>query len=46
MARSMGLYAEGAITRCEDLGPALRRAVKAVREQRQSALVDVITQNR
>jgi thiamine pyrophosphate-dependent acetolactate synthase large subunit-like protein len=46
MARSMGLYAEGAITRCEDLGPALQRAVKAVLEQRQSALVDVLTQNR
>lgn len=46
MARSMGLYAEGPIERCEDLGPALRRAVKAVREQRQSALVDVLTQNR
>jgi thiamine pyrophosphate-dependent acetolactate synthase large subunit-like protein len=46
MARAMGLYAEGAITRCEDLEPALRRAVKAVREQGQSALVDVITQNR
>ncbi len=46
MARSMGVYAEGPITRSEDLEPALRRALDAVKTQRQPALVDVITQNR
>ena len=46
MARSMGVYAEGPITRSEDLEPALRRALDAVKNLRQPALVDVITQNR
>ena len=46
MARSMGVFAEGPITRGEDLGPALRRAVDAVKTRRQPALIDVITQNR
>lgn len=46
MARSMGVVAEGPITRSEDLEPALRRAVDAVKNGRQPALVDVVTQNR
>lgn len=46
MARSMGVYAEGPITRSEDLEPASRRALDAVKNLRQPALVDVITQNR
>jgi thiamine pyrophosphate-dependent acetolactate synthase large subunit-like protein len=45
MARSMSVFAEGPITRCEDLAPALRRALEVVK-QGQPALVDVITQNR
>jgi thiamine pyrophosphate-dependent acetolactate synthase large subunit-like protein len=46
MARSMSVFAEGPITRSEDLEPALRRALGAVKNGRQPALVDVITQNR
>ncbi|OIQ94198.1 benzoylformate decarboxylase [mine drainage metagenome] len=46
MARAMGIYAEGPISRSEDLGPALRRALDAVKSGRQPALIDVITQNR
>jgi len=46
MARSMGVFAEGPVTRGEDLEPALRRAVDAVKNGRQPALVDVVTQNR
>lgn len=45
MARSMGIYAEGPITRSDELEAALRRALEAVKNG-QSALVDVITQNR
>jgi thiamine pyrophosphate-dependent acetolactate synthase large subunit-like protein len=45
MARSMSVFAEGPITRCDDLAPALRRALEVVK-QGQPALVDVITQNR
>ncbi len=46
MARSMGAYGEGPITRSEDLEPALRRALDAVKTKRQPAVVDVVTQNR
>ena len=46
MARSMGVYAEGPITHSDELAPALRRALDAVKSRRQPALVDVITQNR
>lgn len=46
MARSMGVFAEGPITRSKDLEPALRRALDAVKNGRQPALIDVITQNR
>jgi thiamine pyrophosphate-dependent acetolactate synthase large subunit-like protein len=45
LAQSMGLFAEGAITDPKDLGPALRRAIAAVKRG-QPALVDVVTQPR
>jgi len=46
MAQSMGAYAEGPILRAEDLEPALRRALHAVKVERRPAMIDVITQNR
>ncbi|MDB5990408.1 MAG: thiamine pyrophosphate enzyme-like TPP-binding protein [Herbaspirillum sp.] len=45
MARSMGVHAEGVITRTEDIEAALRRAI-AVVKQGQPALIDIFTQNR
>ena len=45
MARSMGVFAEGPVTRSEDLAPALLRALEVVK-QGKPALVDVLTQNR
>jgi thiamine pyrophosphate-dependent acetolactate synthase large subunit-like protein len=45
LGRSMGLYAEGAITNPNELGPALRRAIERV-ERGETALVDVVTQPR
>ena len=45
MAQSMGLYAEGPITNPKDLGPALRRAIAAVKRG-EPALLDVVTQPR
>jgi acetolactate synthase-1/2/3 large subunit len=45
MAQSMGLFAEGPITNPKDLGPAIRRAVAAVKRG-EPALVDVVTQPR
>lgn len=45
LARAMGWYAEGPIDRCEDIQPALRRAIARVRAG-QPALVDTITQRR
>ena len=45
LAQSMGLYAEGPLTDPKDLGPALRRAIAAVKRG-QPALVDVVTQPR
>lgn len=46
MARSMGVYGEGPILRVEDIEPALRRALHAVKVEGRPALVDVVTQNR
>ncbi|MBI2954806.1 MAG: thiamine pyrophosphate-binding protein [Chloroflexi bacterium] len=43
LARSFGLYAEGPIERPDDIGPALRRAVAAIKERQTAALVDVVT---
>jgi len=45
MARSMGVYAEGPITKPGDIAPALKRALAVVRKG-QPALVDVITDPR
>jgi thiamine pyrophosphate-dependent acetolactate synthase large subunit-like protein len=45
LAQGLGLYAEGPITDPKDLGPALRRAVAAVKRG-EPALVDVVTQPR
>ncbi len=46
MARSFGIHAEGPIEDPADLRPALTRAVRHVKREKQPALVDVITQSR
>jgi thiamine pyrophosphate-dependent acetolactate synthase large subunit-like protein len=45
LAQSMGLYAEGPIVNPNDLGPAIRRAIAAVKRG-QPALIDAVTQPR
>jgi thiamine pyrophosphate-dependent acetolactate synthase large subunit-like protein len=45
LAQSMGLYAEGPIADPKDLGPAIKRAIAAVKRG-EPALVDVVTQPR
>ena len=45
LAQSMGLYAEGPITSPNDLGPAIKRAIAAVKRG-EPALIDVVTQPR
>lgn len=45
MAKSMGVHAEGVITRTEDIAPALRRAIAVVKAGK-PALIDIFTQNR
>ncbi len=45
MSQGLGVYADGPITDPKDLGPALRRAVAAVKRG-EPALVDVVTQAR
>ncbi len=45
LAQSMGLYAEGPITDPKNLGPAIKRAIAAVKRG-EPALVDVVTQPR
>jgi len=45
LAQGLGVYADGPITDPKDLGPALRRAVAAVKRG-EPALVDVVTQAR
>jgi len=45
MAQSMGWYGEGPITDPKDLGPAIKRALAAVKRG-EPALVDVVTQPR
>lgn len=45
LAESMGCYGEGPITKPEDVGPAVKRALAEVKKGR-VALVDVITQHR
>ncbi len=44
LARSFGLYAEGPVESPHDLRPALERAINIVKNKRQAALVDVVTQ--
>ena len=46
LARSFGLYAEGPVEEPRDLRPALERAVRHVRQAREPALVDIVTQPR
>ena len=46
LARSFGIHAEGPIEDPADLRPALTRAVRYVKREKQPALVDVITQSR
>ncbi len=43
LARSLGIHAEGPIEKLSDLKPALKRAIKAIKDGNQPALVDVIT---
>ena len=45
LAQSMGVYAEGPITDPKDLGPAIKRAITAVKRG-EPALVDTVTQPR
>ncbi|MEQ5842969.1 thiamine pyrophosphate-binding protein [Paraburkholderia acidicola] len=45
MAQSMGVWAEGPVSRPEDLGPALARALTIVKRG-EPALIDVVTQPR
>jgi benzoylformate decarboxylase/acetolactate synthase-1/2/3 large subunit len=45
LAQSMGWYAEGPISDPKDLGPAIRRAVDAVKRG-EPALLDTVTQPR
>ncbi|MBI2979671.1 MAG: thiamine pyrophosphate-binding protein [Chloroflexi bacterium] len=44
LARSFGLYGVGPIENPDDLLPALKKAVRIVRDKKQLALVDVVTQ--
>jgi thiamine pyrophosphate-dependent acetolactate synthase large subunit-like protein len=43
IAQGFGVHAEGPIERVEAVGPALRRALKVVKDEGRPALVDVIT---
>ncbi len=45
VARGMGVYGEGPITDPEDLGPALARAIAAVKTG-ETAVIDVVTDPR
>ena len=44
IAQGFGVYAEGPIAEPNKLGPALKRALKVVKEDQLPALVDVVTQ--
>ena len=46
LARSFGLYGEGPLEDPDDLRPALERAIRIVKESKQPALIDVVTQSR
>jgi thiamine pyrophosphate-dependent acetolactate synthase large subunit-like protein len=43
IAQGFGIHAEGPIDTVEALGPALRRALRIVKDERRPALVDVLT---
>jgi thiamine pyrophosphate-dependent acetolactate synthase large subunit-like protein len=43
IARGFGVHAEGPIERADAVGPALRRALRVVKDEGRPALVDVIT---
>ena len=43
IAQGFGVHAEGPIDAAEAVGPALRRAVRIIKEEGRPALVDVIT---
>jgi len=44
MALSFDLHGEGPVTDPHELGPALERALKVVKDKKQLALVDVVVQ--
>ncbi|MEW6107440.1 MAG: thiamine pyrophosphate-dependent enzyme, partial [Bacillota bacterium] len=46
LAEAQGVWSEGPIEDPADLGPALRRAIGVVRDERRPALVDVVTSRR
>lgn len=46
MAEGFGLHGEGPVRSHEELGPALQRALKIVKEKRLPALVDVVSEPR
>ncbi|NIO07165.1 MAG: hypothetical protein GTO40_03890 [Deltaproteobacteria bacterium] len=46
LAKGFGIYGEGPIEDPDQVGPALKRAIKVVKEERRPALVDTITQPR
>ncbi len=46
LARSFGLHGEGPVTRIDELRPALDRALKVVKEQGTTAVVDVVCEAR
>jgi len=43
LAQGFGVHAEGPIARLDAVGPALRRALRVVKDERRPALVDVLT---
>lgn len=43
LARSMGIYSEGPIENLADYKPALKRAIKVIKDKNQPALIDVVT---
>jgi thiamine pyrophosphate-dependent acetolactate synthase large subunit-like protein len=46
LAKSFGIYGEGPIEDPDQVGPALKRAIKVVKEERRMALVNTVTQPR
>jgi acetolactate synthase-1/2/3 large subunit len=46
IARGMGCYGEGPITRGNEVGPALRRAVEYIKKEGKPAVVDTVTEFR